>query len=99
MAKKGPIGKVEGFYIENNLNKKVEDIASDLNRPVSSIENYIKKNVKSKKEVSSQPKAGDFFARRTGVVTMTENASSMADSKRRGIKPTTHCVVKIKEDE
>ena len=99
MAKKGPIGKVEGFYIENNLSKNIEEIASDLNRPVSSIQNYIKKNVKTKKENASQPKAGDQFARRSGVVTMTENASMMADSRRRTVKPTTHCVVKIKEDE
>lgn len=100
MAKKGPIGKVEGFYIENHyMTIDTSQLASDLDRPKSSIENYIKKNLKNKKPVGTT--VGDHLARRPGVVTMTENASTMSDSVRRNrdITKTKSCTVKIKNDE
>lgn len=100
MAKKGPIGKVEGFYIENHyLTIDASQLAKDLDRPKASVENYIKKYVKQGPKVG--PKVGDQFARRPGVVTMTENASSMSDSvrKNRNTKKTKGCTVKIKNDE
>jgi hypothetical protein len=104
MAKKGPIGKVEGFYIENHyMSVDASQLAKDLDRPKASIENYIKKHVKEAPKTSTStstgPKVGDFFARRPGVVTMTENASSMSDSTRRKKPISTKCIVKIKEDE
>ena len=74
-------------------------LAKDLDRPKASIENYIKKHVKEAPKTSTGPKVGDFFARRPGVVTMTENASSMSDSTRRKKPISTKCIVKIKEDE
>lgn len=101
MAKKGPIGKVEGFYIENHyMSVDTSQLAKDLDRPKASIENYIKKHIKtSKATTSTGAKIGDHFARRPGVVTMTENASSMSDSTRRKKKPvSTKCVVKIKDE-
>lgn len=98
MAKKGPIGKVEGFYIENNYSTlDVAQIATDLDRPKSSIENYIKKN-NLKETKPDRITAGDQLARRPGIVTMTENASSMSDSKKRLTPPTKSCIVKIKND-
>ena len=100
MAKKGPIGKVEGFYIQNNYHElDVGQIASDLDRPKSSVENYIKKNLKSLKAKANT--IGEQFARRPGVVTMTENASMMSDStrKNRGTPKTRNCTTKIKNDE
>jgi hypothetical protein len=98
MAKKGPIGKVEGFYIENHyMSVDTSQLAKDLDRPKASVENYIKKHVKQ--GTTTGPKVGDHFARRPGVVTMTENASSMSDSKKRKKPISTKCVVKIKEDE
>lgn len=97
MAKKGPIGKVEAFYIENNYTTlELDQIAVDLDRSKTSVENYVKKNLKEVK-----PKGvtvGDQFARRPGVVTMTENASSMIDLKRKRTAPSTSCTVKIKND-
>jgi hypothetical protein len=100
MAKKGPIGKVEGFYIENNYRLiDISQLASDLDRPKSSIENYIKKNLKNKKP--SGTTVGEHLARRPGVVTMTENASTMSDSSRKsvGTPRTRSCTTKIKSDE
>jgi hypothetical protein len=98
MAKKGPIGKVEAFYIDNNYkNMTVAEIATDLDRTITSIESYIKKNhVRQKPTIT----VGDQFARTNGVTIMTENASSMSDEKRRNNKtinkPKTSCITKIK---
>ena len=98
MAKKGPIGKVEAFYIESNYSQlELDQIAADLDRSKTSVENYIKKNLKQIKQKSGLT-VGDQFARRPGVVTMTENASSMSDSKRKRQPPSNSCTVKIKND-
>lgn len=100
MAKKGPIGKVEGFYIDNNYSVlDVAQIATDLDRSKSSVENYIKKNLKNIKQKTNT--IGEQFARRPGVVTMTENASTMSDAtrKNRGTTKTRNCTTVIKHDE
>jgi len=96
--KKGPLSKVETFYVDAQvkLGTSVESIATDLNRPQSSIESYIVKASKKKEATATS----DQFARQTGATIMTENASSMIDAKRK--KPqlqakTLSCVTKIKE--
>jgi hypothetical protein len=99
MGKKGPISKIESFYIDNNRDKDIAEIAVDLDRSVASIEKYLKKNVTEAPRQTSV-KAGDQFARNDrGSVVMTENASQMSDAKRKSvIKKPTHCVTKIKQD-
>lgn len=81
MAKRGPIGKVESFYIENKINEySIEEIALDLDRSISSVEKFIKKNkINQTKQMSP---VGQQFARSKGTVVMTENASSMSDHTR-----------------
>lgn len=97
MAKKGPIGKVEAFYIDHNYrDMSIADLATDLDRTITSIESYIKKHHVRKNPVVT---VGDQFARTDGVTIMTENASSMADEKRKNFhpkKPSTSCITKIK---
>lgn len=100
MGKKGPISKIEAFYIENHHGQlSVAEIATDLDRSVSSIEKHLKNNVKQKPRQTAV-KAGDQFARNDrGSVVMTENASQMSDEKRKTvIKKPSHCVTKIKAD-
>ena len=99
MGKKGPISKIESFYIDNNRDKDIAEIAVDLDRSVASIEKYLKKIVTEAPRQTSV-KAGDQFARNDrGSVVMTENASQMSDAKRKSvIKKPTHCVTKIKQD-
>lgn len=100
MGKKGPISKIEAFYIDSNHGQlSVAEIATDLDRTVSSIEKYLKNNVKEQPRQTSV-KAGDQFARNDrGSVVMTENASQMSDATRKSvIKKPTHCVTKIKAD-
>jgi hypothetical protein len=96
--KKGPLSKVETFYVDAQvkLGTSVESIAVDLNRPQSSVESYIAKALKNKKTLTSEQ-----FARQHGTTVMTENASSMIDEKRkRSPLPTKtlSCVTKIKKD-
>jgi len=96
MSKRGPLSKAEKFYIENNIDSELENLAKDLDRAVSSIEKYVNKVRKSNRVT-----VGDQFARNgKGSVVMTENASSMADQKRnRTVKFDRNCVAKIKNEE
>lgn len=97
--KKGPLSKVETFYVDAQvkLGKPVEEIATDLNRPQSSVESYIAKASKGKKSPMS---AGEHFVHQGGATIMTENASTIIDAKRRVPKTNTRdCVTKIKSDE
>lgn len=99
MVKKGPIGKVEAFYIENNYeNKTAQDIAKDLNRNIKAVQGHIAKVVQSKAKDSSM-KAGDAFAyNNKGSTVMTENASSIADENRKiGPRYNKNCVTNIKK--
>tara|TARA_R110000868_G_scaffold18531_2_gene81315 strand:+ start:70 stop:372 length:303 start_codon:yes stop_codon:yes gene_type:complete len=100
MAKKGPISKIEAFYIENNQRDlSIAEIAVDLDRSISSIEKHLKKSVTEAPRQTSV-KVGDQFARNDkGSVVMTENASQMSDEKRKSVvKKPSHCVTKIKKD-
>lgn len=96
MAKKGPIGKIEAFYIDNNYKTMdIAELACDLDRTIVSVEKYIKQN--HTRKPSTMP-IGDQFARQKGVTIMTENASTLSDAKRtkKNIRPS--CVIKIKKD-
>ena len=80
-TKKGPLSKAEAFYIDgNHKDMDVVDIASDLNRTISSVQAYIKKN--HGKEHVAGTKAGDHFHSHKGATIMTENASTMSDAKK-----------------
>ena len=100
MAKKGPISKIEGFYIDSKQRDlSIAEIAVDLDRSVSSIEKYLKKNV-TEAPRQTAVKAGDQLGRNDkGSVVMTENASQVSDARRKTvIKKPSHCVTKIKKD-
>ena len=90
MAKKGPLNKVEMFYIEcHHETVPAIDLAKDLSRTVKSVESYINK-VKSKpNERTTKIKddnsltAGEQMIRHKGSVVMTENASTISDGRRK----------------
>jgi len=95
--KKGPLGKAETFYIDNHYKDlAAADIAADLNRTITSVENYIKKTHTKKNSVTGTS-AGDHFAHHKGTTVSTENASSIADAHRK-VKSSNKldCVTKIK---
>lgn len=102
MAKKGPLNKIESFYVEQNKNlgKNLQQIADDLDRPLSSIENYIAKHLPEKKNTKLAISAGEHFSRQKGVTIMTENASTIADATRKKAKDLSRpsCITQIRED-
>ena len=84
MAKKGPLGKAETFYIDHNYQlMTADDIASDLDRTVRSVENYIKKNHSTKKKKSGPTVMDQMSSNDKGSVVMTENASSIVDARKK----------------
>lgn len=104
MVKRGAISKVEAFYIEKNYQTMdIAQIATDLNRPITSVETYIKKNIIKSQTTSVSPKSdkqlaingSEQFVSRDGITIMTENASMLGDIK---VKKTNHhdCITKIK---
>ena len=100
MAKKGPISKIEAFYIESKQRDlSLAEIAVDLDRSVASIEKYLKKSV-TEAPRQTGAKVGDQFARNDrGSVVMTENASQMSDEKRKtGRRISESCVTAIKRE-
>ena len=98
-SKRGPLSKVEVFYIEENVKAgmDINQIATDLDRPIKSIEKCV-----TKVQKAIQPKpltAGDQFARHKGSVVMTQNASTLADeTRKRSVKKQSFCVTKIKPE-
>lgn len=97
MAKKGPLGKAECFYIDHHYQSLTsDDIASELDRTVKSIETYIKKNhsTKSKSDVN----VADQIIHKRGTTVMTENASSIIDTNRTPKTLSKDCIFKIKPD-
>ena len=98
MAKKGPIGKAERFYIEHHWQDvDIEQLAADLDRTQKSLEAYIKKTFLKKKN-TSQITAGEQFISKKGATVMTENASTISDAKRKRPSLNPSCVRKIKHD-
>jgi hypothetical protein len=108
--KRGPLSKIEIFYILEHvkIGKDINDIALDLDRPIKSIEKYIKKSQPSKSSQQAQqanttsPRltAGDQFIKRGGTVVMTENASTISDSRKKSISSKNQsCITKVRSDE
>ena len=97
-SKRGPLSKAETFYITEHakINKDIQEIASDLDRPIKSIE---KCYTKAQKDHTSSFTVGDQFAKHKGSVVMTENASSMSDSTRQSNTPTRikDCITSVKK--
>jgi|14BtaG_2_1085337.scaffolds.fasta_scaffold01217_4 hypothetical protein len=85
MSKKGPLGKVEKFYIENNYDKTIEDLAKDLNRAKSAVKAYWEKCERKSKniDVTTESKNPTHIASQIpssrGSTVMTENGSMLSD--------------------
>ena len=82
MSKKGPLSKVEKFYIENNIESDIETISKDLGRSLSIVSKYIEENCSK-----TDPRiinVGDLMAKKKerGVTIMTENASAASDANK-----------------
>ena len=103
MAKRGPLSKVESFYVENNYNKlDLAEIAVDLDRSIKSIENYVKKNVVNFKKNNDRDKppmnVSEQFIRKAGATVMSENASTLIDETRSSSAARKDCITTIKNE-
>jgi|694.fasta_scaffold09695_16 hypothetical protein len=100
MTKKGPLGKAEKFYVDNNLEMSIDSLCKDLDRSKSTIEGYIK-SIVIKETTKAETLLYQQFARNNkGSTVMTPNASELSDSKRsQSTKKISRasCVAKIRE--
>ena len=98
MAKQGPLGTAEKFYIESKWSgKNLEEICKSLDRSKTAVKKHVAKCKIDEPEVFG---AKNLMARREGVAIMTEDASSLADVSKniRGDVPRPQCVFKISEE-
>ena len=88
MSKKGPLTKVDKFYIDNNSGLTSKELASDLDRSVATIAKHRKvktKHVASIKKETKSSVVGDLMRnttasqKRKGVTIMTPAASELSD--------------------
>lgn len=80
MAKKGALSLAERYYIENHFSEKeTSEIAINLDRNVSQVQEYINEYLASRGQASSQ------FARQKGIVIMTQNASMIGDEHKKNL--------------
>ena len=78
MSKKGPLTKIDKFYLDNNLNGDVKELAVELNRTQKFIRSYISEN---KTEENATPIADlmGHHAQREGITVMPPSASELSD--------------------
>ena len=89
MSKKGKLTKVEKFYIENNQNKDLKEVAKDLDRTLASVTKYSEslvdtKHVTKTRDNEEQSSVSDLMGRKEdrGVTIMTQAASELSDEGR-----------------
>lgn len=99
-SKRGPLSKAEVFYITEHVKsgKDINEIATDLDRPMKSIEKCYTKAQKD--HAPKELTAGDQFARHKGSVVMTENASTIGDARKKVKVPQSkqNCVTVVKKE-
>ena len=104
MSKKsGPLNKAEKFYLDNNNDTSVEELAEDLNRSEKVINTYLKST--DKLQSSNTHTVGNLMGSETGsgrkgVAVMTPAASELSDvtNKTEPVDRSGH-VWKIKNDQ
>lgn len=107
MSKKGPLSKIEKFYIQHNLDiMDLDQIASDLDRPKSKVKYWKDKFVRERNTKTTGAKAGEskipnLIQSYRGSTVMTQAASELADATRgprQAPTRTKNCVSTIKNE-
>ena len=105
---KGPLTKVEKFYLENNSDLSTKQLAQDIGRSAKAVEKHLESLKKEGSEHIAQSKgdssadvAGDLMSRneKYGVTAMNEQASLAGESQKNpksAFNPKT--MYKIKDD-
>ncbi len=90
------LNKVDKFYIENNKSIPASELAKDLGKTQKVVKAYLQEIDKS-----SGMKVDKLMAKNErGSVVMTQQASSLADSKKKPTTPpkkTKSCIHKIRD--
>ena len=93
--KKGPLSKIEKFYIDKNPGKSPEELAEDLGRSVTAVSKHCQtrsEHVTSTKK-EGEHSVGDLMGnetaeqKRRGVTIMTPAASELSDAVKSNPKP------------
>ena len=79
MTKKGPLSKAERFYIENHLDKPLEDLCKDLDRAKSTVNKYLSNLAVNDRDKTATLLYNQFARNEKGSVVMTENAAVHSD--------------------
>ena len=89
MSKRGPLSKIEKFYIEQNCDMDIDQLSSDLDRAKSVVKAHASKFQKNKKntEDTREKKEPTHLASQIpsskGSTVMTENGSTISDEFRK----------------
>lgn len=89
MSKRGPLSKIEKFYIANNHELDVDQLSSDLDRAKSVVKAYSdkvqknRKNTEDTKQKSEPTHLASQIPSSKGSTVMTENGSTMSDDFRK----------------
>ena len=99
MTKKGPLSKAERFFIDNHLDKPIDDLCKDLDRAKSTINKYLKTLATEDQKKTETLLFQQFARNERGSTVMTQNAAEMADDMRGKANHTTktkNCTTVIK---
>lgn len=98
MAKKGPLGKAEEFYIKHNYKTMtVDQICKELDRAKSLVKRHVTKC--SSEDEEQEKKNNSGFAHSNGVTIMTKNASERGDAHRETLHSSSrqeNCTTRIR---
>jgi len=81
MSKRGPLSKIEKFYIEQNLELGVDTLATELDRAKSVITAYAK-NCEPKIQKEETLISNNIVSNKRGSTVMTETGSMLSDDFR-----------------
>ena len=92
MSKRGPLSKIEKFYIEKNCEMDIDELSSDLDRAKSVVKAHAskfkkkKKNTEDTKEEKQPTHLASQIPSSRGSTVMTENGSTISDDFRKKSK-------------
>jgi hypothetical protein len=98
MSKRGPLSKIEKFYIEENVDMTIDELAEELDRAKSVVKAYSDKcQRKQKIAEKSTPLSENIVSNKMGSTVMTETGSMLGDDFRQKsvTKKRSNCTTTI----
>lgn len=100
MSKRGPLSKIEKFYIEQNLGIGIDKLSSELDRAKSVVKAYAKKCESKEHQIQKEPTkiSENIFSNKKGSTVMTETGSMLGDDfKQKNVqKKRSNCTTNIR---